>query len=47
MDALRSDGGSMTPSMLVLLGLSILQVLLATQLRESSLLTASAVAPDT
>jgi sugar phosphate permease len=43
MDSFRSPGtGSMTPSLVALIGLMILSVLLSTRLKESTLLTASA-----
>jgi ABC-type transport system involved in cytochrome c biogenesis permease subunit len=42
MDSFRSPTGSMTPSLLVLIGLMVLSVLLCTRLRESTLLTGSA-----
>jgi hypothetical protein len=40
MDSFRSPGtGSMTPSLVVLIGLMVLSVLLCTRLKESTLLT--------
>jgi hypothetical protein len=39
MDALKSSSGSMTLSLLILTGLLVLALVLATQLRESELLT--------
>jgi cyanate permease len=39
MDALKSSSGSMTISLLILVGLLVLALVLATQLRESQLLT--------
>ncbi len=43
MDSFRSPGtGSMTPSLVVLIGLMVLSVLLCTRLRESTLLTGNA-----
>ena len=40
MDSFKSPGtGSMTPSLVVLIGLMVLGVLLCTRLRESTLLT--------